>query len=204
VKRRFFLAGSLVSVATLGASGQRTAAQEPHVPELSVEEWMSAWMEKKAAQGVLHLSRFKEPIYFLLKPITWVPEPQQRGYSQVTAPQGFVTDFASIPRVFWSALRPDGDYTYPAIIHDYLYWTQRTTREEADQILRFGMEDFGIDSLTIRTIYNAVRVGGSGAWADNARAKQTGERRVLRDFPSDPTISWSEWKSRRDRFAEAE
>ena len=48
-------------------------------------------------------------------------------------PTGFVTDFASIPPIFYSVLRPDGEYAYAAVIHDYLYWTQTRPREDADE-----------------------------------------------------------------------
>ncbi len=37
-------------------------------------------------------------------------------------PAGFVTDFASIPRIFWSLLSPtDLRYSKPAVVHDYGY-----------------------------------------------------------------------------------
>jgi hypothetical protein len=92
-------------------------------------------------------------------------------------------------------LRPDGLYTYPAIVHDYLYWEQTTTREVADQILRFGMEDFTVDRASIAAIYAGVRAGGAVAWENNGRLKATGEKRILRRFPDDPTIRWAQWKA---------
>jgi hypothetical protein len=49
--------------------------------------------------------------------------------------------------MFWSALRPDGEYAYAAVVHDYLYWTQSRSREEADQILKMAMEDSEVESL---------------------------------------------------------
>src|SRR5262245_7866555 len=75
------------------------------------EDWMDRWsMIARAPGGPLQVSRFKEPLYFLLKPISWTPNAGQAGYQAVEVPTGFVTDFASIPRAFWSLLRPDGDY----------------------------------------------------------------------------------------------
>jgi hypothetical protein len=57
----------------------------------------------------------------------------------ITVPKGFVTDFASIPEVFWSAdLSPNGKYRRGAIVHDYLYWTQGLPRIIPDQYLEFG------------------------------------------------------------------
>ena len=69
-------------------------------------EWMST---EKAVSGMLKMSRFREPIYFLTAPISWKQNPGPQRYESVIVPKGFVTDFASIPRVFWSALRPDGE-----------------------------------------------------------------------------------------------
>ena len=156
--------------------------------------------QSKQVTGALHLARFADPTYFLLKPVMWKPNPGQESHSAVTVPAGFVTDFASIPRVFWSALRPDGLYTYPAIVHDYLYWEQVVSREAADTVFKFGMEDFRIGSATIAAVYNAVRAFGGGAWQNNAKLKAAGEKRVLTKYPEDPTITWEQWKSNRANF----
>ena len=92
---------------------------DPSVQAMTMESWMNEWMSvSKAPGGMLRLSRFREPIYFLTAPISWTPNPGQDAYGAVTVPTGFVTDFASIPRIFWSALRPDGEYAYAAVVHD--------------------------------------------------------------------------------------
>nr|WP_246752119.1 DUF1353 domain-containing protein [Bradyrhizobium diazoefficiens] len=83
----------------------------------------------------------------------------------MTVPVGFVTDFASIPRAFWSLLRPDGIYAYAAVIHDWLYWEQDRSKDTSDMTLKFAMQDFKIDAVTINTIYAGVRAGGGSAWA---------------------------------------
>jgi len=174
-------------------------AQEPDssAQARTMESWMNEWMSvSKAPGGVLRLSRFREPIYFLTAPISWRPNPGQGAYEPVTVPTGFVTDFASIPRIFWSALRPDGEYAYAAVVHDYLYWTQTRSREEADQILKMAMEDFEVGAVTIGAIYGAVRVAGQMAWSGNAEKKAQGEKRVLRRLPQDPRTTWDDWKQR--------
>ncbi|TKB69473.1 MAG: DUF1353 domain-containing protein [Nitrospira sp.] len=150
---------------------------------------------------MLRISRFREPIYFLTAPISWTPNPGQERYAAVTVPKGFVTDFASIPRIFWSALRPDGEYAYAAVVHDYLYWTQTRSREEADQILKMAMEDFKISALTVGAMYSAVRVGGGSSWDGNAQKKSQGEKRILAKFPQDPRMKWEDWKQRPGVFA---
>lgn len=169
-----------------------TPAQVEH--PRSAEDWMDDWMKaSRAPDGVLRLSRFVEPIYFLTDPIGWKPEPGEKLPS-VTVPKGFVTDLASIPTVFYSLLRPDGEYAYAAIVHDYLYWTQTHPRAIADSILKRGMEDFQVAGWKVLAIYEAVRAGGGSSWNENARLKKHGERRVLKKFPADPRTKWSDWK----------
>src|SRR5882724_1538735 len=73
-------------------------------------------------------------------------------------------------------------------------------REDADAILRIGMQEFGIDGTTVAAIYSAVRAAGGGAWNSNAELKRQGERRILRVFPADPRTRWEDWKKRSDVF----
>ena len=80
-------------------------------------------------------------IWYLKKPISWRPGDGQSRYPPVVVPTGFVTDLASIPRVFWSVLRPDGEYAYAAVIHDYLYWVSNDNQTRCGfdfQVLHAG------------------------------------------------------------------
>ena len=84
---------------------------------------------------------------------------------------GFITDFASIPRVLWPLLPPDGSYAKAAVIHDYLYTYQAIggrwiTRKQADQVFLEAMEDSGVGFITRMTVYAGVRFGGWIAWGD--------------------------------------
>ena len=185
--RRAFLGTSSVFVADAASLSQfdifsrisTDEAKDYAADRQTVEGWMNQWITaSKRPIGALHVSRFADPIYYLLTPVTWTPNPGQEGFQPVTVPVGFVTDFASIPRAFWSILRPDGLYTYPAIVHDYLYWTQARPREAADKILEFGMEDFSVDAISRATIYDAVHAFGWVAWNENAKLKAKGERRT--------------------------
>ncbi len=184
---------------------QRDNAEDHDFNELGspeqIDRWMKVWMTR-GYQGPLVLSRFVDPIYFLYSPIKWIPpktvhDPQLSAF---TVPRGFVTDLASIPRIFWSALRPDGNYAYSAILHDYLYWTQSRPRKVADAILRQSMSDFHVPPPTIATIYEAVRLGGQKSWDQNQRLKSQGESRILRTFPEDPAVSWATWKADKSHF----
>ncbi len=164
---------------------------------VSVSKWMSAWMldENRGAGGRLVLSRFVEPIYYLEKSISWIPNDKSGRYPTFTVPKGFVTDLASVPSIFWSVLRPDGNYAYAAILHDYLYWTQMMSKVDADNILRISMQDFHVPAWKINAIYQGVHLAGKSSWTENQRLKANGESRFLAQFPSDPMTTWQDWKS---------
>jgi len=133
--------------------------------------------------------------------ISWEPNAGQE-FQPVVVPMGFVTDLTSIPRLFWQVLRPEGRYAYAAVVHDYLYWEQTRSREEADQILKIAMEDSKVDPKLTETIYQAVRAFGQASWDKNTQLKEAGERRILKRFPEDFTTSWSEWKKQPGVFSE--
>lgn len=134
ISRRHFLSLSIANVyvrPVIGglspSFGADSGIAGTDQPGLTPEGWMSSWMEVASRQpgASLYLSRFRDHIYFLLREISWSPNPDQASsFQSVVVPKGFVTDLASIPRVFWSLLRPDGEYAYSAIIHDYMYWMQ--------------------------------------------------------------------------------
>lgn len=172
-------------------------------PAITREEWMEEAISMKSLKGRLEFSRFVEPMYFLLSPTIWKPNTEQRNVlKEVTVPKGFVTDLASIPRVFYSLLRPDREYAHAAIVHDFLYWKQTISREDADKILKFAMEDLEVDPLIVKSIYQAVKMFGGSSWENNAKLRLAGEKRILRKFPNDPTTRWVDWKKKSDVFSD--
>ncbi len=102
--------------------------------------------------------------------------------ASVTVPVGFVTDFASIPQALQSIIRQNGLYILPAVVHDYLYWKQTCTREQADQVLLLGMIENKVADVHRVAIHAAVRAAGSFAWDDNARERAA---RLIRILPQD-------------------
>jgi hypothetical protein len=83
----------------------------------------------------------------------------------IIVPAGFLTDGASIPRLFWGILSPFGSYFSAALIHDYLYHPDsqwQIDRAMADLVFLDAMRDVGVGWLTRQTIHKAVRLGG---WA---------------------------------------
>jgi hypothetical protein len=211
--RRQVLAGIATAAwLPLRAAAPEVASQPPlsYADPTAADEWVQRWIDNlkrgvtpgnKQPVGALYLGRFADRIYFVTSEIEWRPNDGQRSnIERVRVPIGFVTDFASIPRAFWSLLPPDGTYCYAAVIHDYLYWDQTRSRAQSDEILKLCMEDFRIDAATVATIYGGVRIGGDFAWNSNARRKAAGEKRILLRFPADPTVRWDDWRSKPDVF----
>jgi len=79
----------------------------------------------------------------------------------------YKTDFASIPRIFWTLIGPPGGlYTEASVIHDYIYTnlTHRFTKKEADEVFLEAMKELGVGWFRRNIMFAAVRVGGSGNW----------------------------------------
>ncbi|ECK8872641.1 DUF1353 domain-containing protein [Salmonella enterica subsp. enterica serovar Louisiana] len=88
----------------------------------------------------------------------------------ISVPAGFVTDLASVPRIFWTLLPPDGKYAKAAIIHDYLYDNALRTKKEADRIFLDGMTILGVPEWKRIVMYLAVRIFGRGNYSKNQQA----------------------------------
>lgn len=97
----------------------------------------------------------------------------------ITVPAGFVTDFASVPWYARWLISVLGKHSIPAIVHDYLYWEQRCTREQADAILKEAMAEYKSSSFDIEAVFYAVKYGAQGAWNENAADRKKGYIRVL-------------------------
>lgn len=84
--------------------------------------------------------------------------PNARG-ALLVVPVGFVTDFASIPRLLWALLPRDGSYQPAAVLHDWLY-TEDVSRKDADDIFLEAMEACGTCGPVRRAIWLGVRLCG--------------------------------------------
>jgi hypothetical protein len=85
----------------------------------------------------------------------------------VTVPSGFVTDFASVPRVFWKILPKWGKYGNAAVIHDYLYVTKERSRKESDKIFLDGMAVLGVPKWKRYAMYYSVRTFGALSYGES-------------------------------------
>ncbi|EEG7362757.1 DUF1353 domain-containing protein [Salmonella enterica] len=120
------------------------------------------------------MSRFTTPaILELLGHYNWrVYEPfafylSDNENDVIEVPAGFVTDLATIPRIFWILLPPDGKYAKAAkaaIIHDYLYDNALRTKKEADLIFLDCMTVLGVPRRKRIIMYYAVKLFGRGMY----------------------------------------
>lgn len=117
---------------------------------------------------------------------------------RIVVPRGFVTDFASIPEFLWSfGLSPHGQYSRAAVIHDFLYWSQGCTREQADRLMVIAMKESRVDAFDEFVVYKGVAGAGGGAWRSNAAERAAGLPRVIPDEfarPEDPNMDWETYR----------
>ena len=89
----------------------------------------------------------------------------ENGEEIVRVPKGFITDFASIPRLFWSFIgHPTGRYGKAAIVHDWCYFKRVFTRKKCDQIFEEAMEVLGVNWFKRKAMYFSVRAFGWIPW----------------------------------------
>jgi len=89
----------------------------------------------------------------------------------ICVPEGFITDFASIPRLFWSIIgSPIGKYGKAAVVHDFCYHEQKYTRKYSDYIFLEAMTVLEVNPAKRWIMWLAVRSFGWIPW--NKRAKE--------------------------------
>lgn len=97
----------------------------------------------------------------------------------ITVPKGFLTDLASVPKLFHGIAPPDGPWEAASVIHDFLYqlrhrdismidsncaysvFESHLNRFISDKIFHLAMLDSGVGRVTASAFFNAVRAGGS-------------------------------------------
>lgn len=131
--------------------------------------------------------------YYTDGELRWAPEGGS-NLPSVRVPKGFVTDLASVPSFFWSKYPPIGRYAYAAVVHDYLYWYQTTTKKVADEVMFAAMKDAGTSEQAIADFRAALTLAGSFAWDKNKRAREADEKRVLKTFPENKLIAWADYR----------
>ena len=97
----------------------------------------------------------------------------------IVVPAGFVTDFASVPDALCAILPAAGSWLPAALVHDFLYWDQSCTREQADRIFLHAMTAARVPEMKKTALYGAARLAGARAWATNTRERQEGMVQIV-------------------------
>lgn len=79
-------------------------------------------------------------------------------------PRGFITDFASVPRLplVYSMAGDTGHRA--AVLHDWLYRVQICSRARADRLFRIALQDDGEPAWRAWMMWAGVRAGGFFVW----------------------------------------
>jgi hypothetical protein len=85
--------------------------------------------------------------------------------AEIIVPEGFVTDYASVPRIVLGYLLFGGKGKRAAVIHDWLYTLGKLDplkwpRELCDRIFKEALQASGYSAFTVSMMYAAVYVGG--------------------------------------------
>lgn len=105
------------------------------------------------------------PLRFTLPP----REPLWLLERHFVVPAGYVSDGASVPRLFWRLLSPPIDPVTlaPSIIHDWLYdnaWKYDLTRLECDRWYRDALIANGYQKWKANLTYFGIRLRGGRHW----------------------------------------
>jgi hypothetical protein len=76
-------------------------------------------------------------------------------------PEGFRTDFGSVPSIFQPIIKPVGKHGKACLVHDFLCIHGKEygiTRKEADELFLEAMEALEVGWLKRHTMYRAVRL----------------------------------------------
>ena len=83
-----------------------------------------------------------------------------------------------------------------AMLHDFLYWDQSCTREQADLLLYEAMSENGVSAWRKSLVYWALYIRGEKAWNDNAAERSQGKPRIIppKYLPIPPNTRWPDYR----------
>ncbi len=98
------------------------------------------------------------PVWEVLIPLVYQIPINGGQKLTLVVPAGFKSDLASTPRAVWWLVPPDGKWTEPAVVHDYLYSQRKCSRWVADALFRQALRDVGVGWWLRWLIWLAVRL----------------------------------------------
>jgi hypothetical protein len=110
-------------------------------------------------------------VWELLEDFTYVDDQEGGTGDTITVFEGFLTDFASLPRLVWNVVSPTQmDVGRAGVVHDWLYYAgevdggREITRKYADDVFKRALKELGCNWLRRQIIYASVRLNGGGIW----------------------------------------
>ena len=128
---------------------------------------MSQFLTKLDVEQVEDVNEEGRGTWKLLSPLVYQSDSLE---TTLTVPAGFITDFASVPRIpfaFWFLADRANE---AATLHDWLYTTDSslthpvTNRSMADAILKEACLAQGCPSWVAFCLWAGVRIGGGSHW----------------------------------------
>ncbi len=161
---------------TLGAIMETGAAEASLIEEMAAISGAEILFDENREGPITSLAiilipdenRQNRRVAALAATFGFVAHLSRRRKIAVAAPQGYVTDFASIPAFAQWMISPFGKHSEAAVVHDWLYTLgtkgDRKGRKLADVTFKRALKIVGVGWLRRNIMYLAVRMGGSSGY----------------------------------------
>jgi hypothetical protein len=119
-------------------------------------------VEDDLGGGRVRVDSINEDDWRLVSPLTFTGN---QG-DEFTVPAGYVTDYASVPRILVWYIAKSGRWTRAAILHDYLLTdlvqSGRLSSVDADGLFRLALKELDVPPVKRRLMWVGVRWGAVG------------------------------------------
>jgi len=82
----------------------------------------------------------------------------------ISVPVNFITDFASVPRIFWPIISPIDEHAKAAVIHDWMYKYNYAKKSRCEEIFNEAMKVLDVPDWKRICIYWSVYTFGWYTW----------------------------------------
>jgi len=82
----------------------------------------------------------------------------------IIVPENFLTDFATVPRIFWSIISPIDNHAKAAVLHDWMYEVHYAKKSECERIFKEALEVLEVKKWKIFCLYWGVYLFGWYKW----------------------------------------
>jgi hypothetical protein len=94
--------------------------------------------------------------WMMIEPVRYIGETET-----FVVPAGYVTDFATVPRIAVWLIPRFGSYTKAAILHDWLLTDSEVSSVDADNLFRRALRELGVPPVRRTLMWVGVRWGAA-------------------------------------------